>query len=90
MSATHLIRKRLAFIADCVADIRQLGQLDRLQSDKVQERFVEHTLQIAIQAMLDVAYAITSDQNLGEPGDHRQVFDRLAAAGWIGTAEAAL
>lgn len=90
MSSTHLIHKRLAFITDCVAEIRKFGRLELLQTDKVQERFVEHTLQIAIQAMLDVAYAIASDNNLGEPSDHRQVFDRLAAAGWITASEAAL
>ncbi|MFO1029994.1 MAG: DUF86 domain-containing protein [Planctomycetota bacterium] len=90
MSSSHLIRKRLAFITDCVAEIRQLGHPDRLGSDKVQERFVEHTLQIAIQAMLDIAYAIASDQNLGEPADHRQVFDRMAGAGWITPSQAAL
>ena len=55
MSSSHLIRKRLAFITDCVAEIRQLGHPDRLGSDKVQERFVEHTPQIAIRAMLDIA-----------------------------------
>lgn len=90
MSSAHLVHKRLAFIADCVAEIRKLGRVDLLASDKVQERFVEHTLQIAIQAMLDVAYAIASDNNLGEPSDHRQVFDRLAAAGWITDAQCAL
>jgi uncharacterized protein YutE (UPF0331/DUF86 family) len=90
MSSAHLIGKRLAFITDCVAEIRQLGRIDQLRTDKVQERFVEHTLQIAIQAMLDVAYAIASDHNLGEPADHRQVFDRLAGAGWITPATAAL
>lgn len=40
--------------------------------------------------MLDVAYAIASEHNLGEPTDHRQVFDRLAGAGWISTEQAAL
>ena len=90
MSSAHLIEKRLAFIVDCVAEVRQLGHLDRLRTDKVQERFVEHTLQIAIQAMLDIAYAVASDHNLGEPADHRQVFDRLAAAGWSPPATAAL
>jgi uncharacterized protein YutE (UPF0331/DUF86 family) len=83
MSTAQLIQKRLAFIADCVAELRQLGQLDRLATDKVQERFFEHTLQIAIQAMLDVAYVLAAEHNLGEPDDHRQVFDRLVGAGWI-------
>lgn len=40
--------------------------------------------------MLDIGYAIVSDLNLGEPADHRQVFERLAAAGWITAAQAEL
>ncbi len=87
MSVAHLVQKRLAFITDCVAELRQLGELDRLATDKVQERFVEHTLQIAIQAMLDVAYALAAEHNLGEPADHRQVFNRLVGAGWISEAQ---
>ena len=54
MKASHLVVKRLAFITDCVADIRQLGQVGQLLTDKVQARFVEHTLQIAIQSMIPV------------------------------------
>ena len=83
MSSSHLIRKRLAFITDCVAEIRQLGHPDRLRSDKVQERFVEHTLQLAIQATLDVASHVVSDQRLGEPRANRELFELLARGGWI-------
>ncbi len=83
MTDDALIQKRLAFITDCVAEIRQLGRAEELLADKVQRRFVEHTLQIAIQAMIDVAFAIAAEHNLGEPEGNRHVFDELAAAGWI-------
>jgi len=83
MNSSHLIAKRLAFVVDCIAEIRLLAKPGRLQDDKVQQRFVEHTLQIAIQAILDAAFAIVSENNLGEPAENRQVFDRLAGAGWI-------
>ena len=83
MSSSHLVTKRLGFVVDCVAELRQLAKPAQLLNDKVQQRFVEHTLQIAIQALLDVAFAIASEHNLGEPTENRQVFDRLAAAGWL-------
>lgn len=83
MSSKHLIGKRLAFVTDCVAEIRRLADVGKLRDDLVQQRFVEHTLQIAVQAMLDVAFAVGSEHTLGEPGDNRQAFDRLCAAGWI-------
>jgi uncharacterized protein YutE (UPF0331/DUF86 family) len=59
------------------------GHTERIASDIKERRFVEHTLQIAIQAMLDVAFAVSADLVLGEPADNRQVFDRLAEAGWL-------
>jgi uncharacterized protein YutE (UPF0331/DUF86 family) len=46
-------------------------------------RFVEHTLQIAIQAALDVASHIVSDNRLGEPRTNREVFDLLGRHGWL-------
>ena len=48
-----------------------------------EERFAAHTLQIAIQAALDVASHIVSDQRLGEPESNRELFQKLADAGWV-------
>jgi uncharacterized protein YutE (UPF0331/DUF86 family) len=50
-----------------------------------ERRFVEHTLQIAIQVALDVASHIVSDRRLGEPATNRELFDLLAADAWIDT-----
>ena len=49
----------------------------------MQERFVEHTLQIAIQAALNVASHVVSDERLGEPKSNRDLFALLAQAGWL-------
>ena len=54
-----------------------------LASDVREERFVEHTLQIAIQAALDVASHIVSDARLGEPRTNRELFALLARGGWV-------
>jgi uncharacterized protein YutE (UPF0331/DUF86 family) len=42
---------------------------------------VEHTLQIAIQAALDAASHVVSDERLGEPRTNRELFDLLVRAG---------
>ena len=78
-----LVAKKLAAIETAVNDLRRLAQPDRLSIDLLQRRFVEHTLQIAIQASLDVASHIVSDYRLGEPKTNREVFALLAQAGWI-------
>jgi uncharacterized protein YutE (UPF0331/DUF86 family) len=44
---------------------------------------VAHTLQIAIQAGLDVASHIVSDERLGEPETNYQLFELLAKHGWL-------
>ena len=83
MTDQDLIAKKLAFIETCLCDLRQQAQPDRLSTDLRELRFVEHTLQIAIQAALDVASHIVSDNRLGEPRTNRELFDLLGRHGWL-------
>ena len=85
MTDPTLVAKKLAAIETALADLRRLAQPERLTTDLLQRRFVEHTLQIAIQASLDVAFHIVSDDRLGEPRTNREVFALLSQAGWIET-----
>jgi len=75
-----LVAKKLARIVTCLHELRTLASVDRLREDVREERFVEHTLQIAIQSALDVASHIASDQRLGEPETNRALFQLLARA----------
>lgn len=88
MTDAALIGKRLAQIDTCLNDLRRLAAPELLDSDIRERRFVEHTLQIAIQAALDVASHIVSDGRLGEPQTNRDLFDLLARAGWIESSQA--
>ncbi len=83
MTDPELVEKKLAAVETCVMDIRRLANPDQLTSDLRERRFVEHTLQIAIQASLDVASHIVSDERLGEPRTSRELFDLLEHAGWV-------
>jgi hypothetical protein len=67
MTDPELIAKKLGEIETCVSDLRTLAQPDRLRQDIRERRFIEHTLQLAIQAALDVASHIVSDERMGEP-----------------------
>jgi uncharacterized protein YutE (UPF0331/DUF86 family) len=78
-----LVEKKLAVIETCVSQLRRLARVEEITRDVREERFVEHTLQIAIQAALDVASHIVSDERLGEPTTNRQLFELLAQAGWV-------
>jgi len=78
-----LIAQKLAFIETCVQELRTLARPAEILHDVREARFVLHTLQIAIQAALDVASHIVSDARLGEPETNRELFDRLAQHGWM-------
>jgi uncharacterized protein YutE (UPF0331/DUF86 family) len=83
MTDVELVRKKLAFIETCVADLRRLARPELIEQDLREERFVEHTLQLAIKAALDVASHIVSDDRLGEPANNRTLFALLVRSGWV-------
>lgn len=83
MTDADLVAKKLARIETCVRELRTLVQPDELRHDVIRQRFAEHTLQIAIQAALDVASHVVSDERLGEPETNSQLFSLLAKAGWL-------
>lgn len=83
MTDAALVAKRLAVVETCVAELRREARLERLSTDIREQRFIEHTLQIAIQAALDVASHVVSDQRLGEPVTNRELFDLLARHDWL-------
>lgn len=83
MTDPLLVGKRLAFIETCVADLRREARVERLGNDIRELRFVEHTLQLAIQAAIDVASHIVSDDKLGEPESNHGFFKLLSSAGYI-------
>jgi len=78
-----LVAKKLALVETCVQELRTLSRPDEIQRDVREERFVEHTLQLAIQAALDIASHIVSDNRLGEPRTNRELFVLLERADWI-------
>ena len=83
MTDAELVAKKLAFIETCVRELRTLARPERIAEDVREQRFVEHTLQLAIQAALDVASHIVSDDRLGEPDTSRDVFRLLQRAGIV-------
>jgi len=84
MTDPALVAKKLAFIETCVRELRTLARPEEIARDVREERFVEHTLQLAIQSALDVGSHIISDDRLGEPETGRDVFRLLARAGVVG------
>ena len=83
MTDPPLVAKKLTLVETCLSDLRRLGHPAAIDTDLRERRFVERTLQLAIQAALDVASHIVSDRRLGEPRTNRELFDLLHRDGWI-------
>ena len=86
MTDADLIRKRLAFIETCLRELAELADPDRVEHDIRERRFVEHTLQVMIQAGLDIAAHIVASERLGEPTTNHDLFELLERAGWLAPA----
>jgi uncharacterized protein YutE (UPF0331/DUF86 family) len=83
MTDAELIAKKLSEIESYVRDLRALASPEEIESDVKEERFAAHTLQLAIQAALDAASHIVSDERLGEPSTNRELFELLEKHGWL-------
>lgn len=83
MTDEPLIEKKLAFIETCLRELQSLANPAAIERDVKERRFIEHTLQICVQAAQDVASHIVSDEKLGEPSTNLELFNLLATAGWL-------
>lgn len=72
-----------------MSELRALARPEIIEVDVKERRFVEHTLQICLQAIQDTASHIVSDARLGEPRTNAELFSLLAGAGYISDALAA-
>ncbi len=84
MTDQDLVAKKLAFLETCVRDLqRQARPPSDIVRDEIYRGYVERKLQVAIQAALDVASHVVSDERLGEPRTNRELFDLLAARAFV-------
>lgn len=80
-----LIEKILVDIKACVQDLREIQDISwtRYGQDKIVRRFIERTLHVAIEAMIDSAQHLISDEKWREPESYRDSFVVLAENGAI-------
>ena len=80
-----VIQRIIGDIKANINELRRAGDIDweTYRSDIRLRRFVERTLQIIIEAMLDIAHHIISDEGLREPESYREAFRILAENGFL-------
>ncbi len=82
MMDRDLIARKLLHIETCVQELRDLGHPADIQEDVRERRFVERSLEVAVQAMLDIAANLLSDERPGE-SESRGLIDSLTRNGWV-------
>jgi len=80
-----LVEKILGDIKSNVSELRQATDItwEVYRTDKRSRRFVERTLHILIEACIDIAQHIISDEQFREPISYRDTFAVLAENGII-------
>lgn len=83
MTDADLVAKKLAEIETYLGQLRRLGAPESIREDVKEERFLVHTLQLAIQSAIDVASHLVADDRLGEAETYADLFRILARSGWL-------
>lgn len=75
-----IVKRLLNNLESYVTDLRSATDIDRaaFMSDVRSQRFVERTLQMAIEGVLDIAHHIISDEGWREPASYADAFAVLA------------
>jgi len=80
-----LLLERLSILAEYVNDLEaEMGVTwDQFIQDKKLRRHIERTLQLAIEACLDLGNHVISDLHLREPQDYKDIFAVLVESGFL-------
>ena len=78
-----LLRRKLADLATYVSQVSEYRDLtvERYRADWKTQRIVERTLQMAIEACIDVASHVVADRGLRAPSTYAETFEILMEAG---------
>ncbi len=83
MTDRELVIKKLAFLESRLRELRTRVRPEKIETDVEHSGFVERSLQVTVQAAMDVASHIVSDEQLGEPRRNRDMFELLQRHGWL-------
>ena len=78
-----LLRRKLAELAEYVAQVSEYRDitLERYRAEWKTQRIVERTLQMAIEACVDIASHVLTDRALRAPSTYAETFEILVQAG---------
>jgi uncharacterized protein YutE (UPF0331/DUF86 family) len=83
MTNRDLLEKKLSFIERTLRELRVHARPPEIERDLREQRFVERELQLAIQAALDIASHVVSDERFEEPTTNAALFTTLVRHGVV-------
>lgn len=80
MVDAELVREKLLQLEEYINDLAEYQDLnlEKLTNDKILFRYLERTLHLAVEAVLDIGSHIISDERLGNPKFNSQIIEILA------------
>jgi uncharacterized protein YutE (UPF0331/DUF86 family) len=80
MVDAEVVRNKLEHLEEYINDLKEYQDLslERLTGDKVLFRFLERTIHLAVESVLDIGSHIISDQRLGNPKFNSEIIEILA------------
>ena len=80
MVDVEIVREKLIHLEEYINDLEGYKdlKLEKLTSDKILFRYLERTLHLAVEAILDIGSHIISDERLGNPKYNSEIIEILA------------
>jgi uncharacterized protein YutE (UPF0331/DUF86 family) len=80
MVDAEVVRNKLEHLEEYINDLKEYQDLglEKLTGDKVLFRYLERTIHLAVESVLDIGSHIISDERLGNPKFNSQIIEILA------------
>lgn len=80
MVNVEIVKEKLIHLEEYINDLDEYKdlKLEKLTTDKILFRYLERTLHLAVEAILDIGSHIISDERLGNPKYNSEIIEILA------------
>jgi uncharacterized protein YutE (UPF0331/DUF86 family) len=80
MVDAEVVRNKLEHLEEYINDLEEFQdlELEKLMNDKILFRYLERTIHLAVESVLDIGSHIISDQRLGNPKVNSEIIEILA------------
>ena len=76
----EVVKNKLISLEEYINDLKEYKDITifEYKKDKIIQRYLERTLHLAVESILDIGSHIISDERLGSPDDNSDIFRILA------------